>query len=121
MTMEQMVASIQQIQSTLSSLSMGVPPIPSGASSVDFDQIVASMTPSVSASMSSLTTPTPTAPAVSTAAASVSSTATGASSSSGSAAGADVVADAKKYIGVPYVLGGESTSGMDCSGLVQKV
>jgi cell wall-associated NlpC family hydrolase len=35
--------------------------------------------------------------------------------------GADVVADATKYLGVPYVFGGESTSGMDCSGLVQRV
>jgi cell wall-associated NlpC family hydrolase len=124
MSMQQMVASIQQIQSTLTSLSMGVPPIPTGASSADFDQIVASMTPSVSASVSSSTsTPTLATPAESTTAASASSAATGAagSSTSGSVTGADVVADAKKYIGVPYVLGGESTSGMDCSGLVQKV
>ena len=34
--------------------------------------------------------------------------------------GADVVADAKQYLGIPYVWGGESTSGLDCSGLVQK-
>lgn len=34
--------------------------------------------------------------------------------------GAQVVADAKKYLGIPYVWGGESTSGMDCSGLVQQ-
>lgn len=34
--------------------------------------------------------------------------------------GADVVADAQKYLGVPYVLDGESTKGIDCSGLVQK-
>lgn len=34
--------------------------------------------------------------------------------------GSDVVADAKRYLGVPYVWGGESTSGMDCSGLVQQ-
>jgi cell wall-associated NlpC family hydrolase len=41
--------------------------------------------------------------------------------STGSATGGDaVVADAKKYLGIPYVWGGESTSGMDCSGLVQK-
>jgi hypothetical protein len=34
--------------------------------------------------------------------------------------GSAVVADAKKYLGIPYVWGGESTSGMDCSGLVQR-
>ncbi|HWE56926.1 MAG TPA: NlpC/P60 family protein [Acidimicrobiales bacterium] len=50
----------------------------------------------------------------------------GASSTSSSAAGSqptgqDVVADAAQYLGVPYVWGGTSTSGLDCSGLVQKV
>ncbi|WIB61840.1 C40 family peptidase [Curtobacterium sp. MCLR17_007] len=35
--------------------------------------------------------------------------------------GDDVVADAKKYLGVPYVFGGTTTAGMDCSGLVQTV
>lgn len=35
--------------------------------------------------------------------------------------GDDVVAAARKYLGVPYVLGGEDTTGMDCSGLVQRV
>lgn len=34
--------------------------------------------------------------------------------------GSAVVADAEKYLGVPYVWGGESNSGLDCSGLVQK-
>lgn len=35
--------------------------------------------------------------------------------------GADVVADAKRYLGVPYVFGGTTDAGLDCSGLVQKV
>jgi cell wall-associated NlpC family hydrolase len=39
----------------------------------------------------------------------------------GSATGGGVVAAAEKYLGVPYVFGGESRSGMDCSGLVQRV
>ncbi|GAA3801685.1 transglycosylase SLT domain-containing protein [Nocardioides panacisoli] len=36
--------------------------------------------------------------------------------------GADVVADAKKYLGIPYVWGGTDPKvGLDCSGLVQRV
>jgi len=36
------------------------------------------------------------------------------------ATGTDVSAAAQKYLGVPYVFGGEDSSGMDCSGLVHK-
>lgn len=35
--------------------------------------------------------------------------------------GTDVAAAAQKYLGVPYVFGGEDSTGMDCSGLVQRV
>ena len=39
----------------------------------------------------------------------------------GSVTGTDVATAAQKYLGVPYVFGGEDSTGMDCSGLVQKV
>ena len=43
-------------------------------------------------------------------------------SSTDSSAGAAVVADAKKYLGVPYQWGGtDPSTGLDCSGLVQRV
>lgn len=35
--------------------------------------------------------------------------------------GEDLVAEAKGWLGVPYVLGGNDRSGIDCSGLVQQV
>jgi cell wall-associated NlpC family hydrolase len=42
------------------------------------------------------------------------------SAPAGSVTGGQVVASAEKYLGVPYVFGGTSNSGLDCSGLVQK-
>jgi cell wall-associated NlpC family hydrolase len=38
----------------------------------------------------------------------------------GSVTGNDIVASAKKYLGVPYVFGGTTSAGIDCSGLVQR-
>jgi cell wall-associated NlpC family hydrolase len=103
------LASLQQLRSTFASLTAGIAP---GAdpttSSTDFDSLIAAL-------------PSSTTTAVSTASASSSAvSSSGSLVSNGSVTGADVVADAEKYLGVPYVLGGESTSGIDCSGLVQK-
>lgn len=39
---------------------------------------------------------------------------------SSSATADDLIARARTYLGVPYVWGGESRSGLDCSGLVQR-
>jgi soluble lytic murein transglycosylase-like protein len=48
--------------------------------------------------------------------------AAGGSASVSGHTGSDVVADARRYLGVPYVFGGtDPTTGLDCSGLVQRV
>ncbi len=43
------------------------------------------------------------------------------SGSTGSATGAEILAEAQKYLGTPYVYGGASPSGFDCSGFVYYV
>jgi cell wall-associated NlpC family hydrolase len=62
------------------------------------------------------------ATALSSASASTASTAapTADSGSGSGVTGAQVVASAEKYLGVPYVFGGTTPQGLDCSGLVQK-
>lgn len=41
--------------------------------------------------------------------------------STDTATGSEIVTQAKEYLGVPYAYGGEDKTGMDCSGLVQRV
>lgn len=91
MTFTELVGSIQQIRAQLAQLS---PPAASSTSATDFAAALQAADPAAPVAGSPLL--------------------------SGSVTGADVVQSALKYQGVPYVLGGESTSGMDCSGLVQR-
>ena len=67
-----------------------------------------------------------TAPSAASSSASVGSSASADSSASSagsatSATGSDIVAEAQKYLGTPYVYGGASPSGFDCSGFVYYV
>jgi len=59
--------------------------------------------------------------AAQTGAADATAVASAARSTATGASGTDVSNAAQKYLGVPYVFGGEDATGMDCSGLVQKV
>lgn len=93
----------------------GVTSTESSTSSSAFAQALAAVTGASGAAVSGA--------AVSGAGATASASAVAAPAATGSAgvSGSDIVEAAKKYLGVPYVFGGEDASGMDCSGLVQRV
>jgi len=93
MSVSDVTARIQQIQSQLSLLT----PVSTGG-------------PSFAGALDSASTARP-----------VARTSTG-SSGTGGAGGSAVVAEARKYLGIPYVWGGtDPKRGLDCSGLVQLV
>jgi len=97
---ESVLARISQIQSQMTTLLSTVAPASTAATSstsgADFSAALASAQQTGATSL------------------------TGVSGNTGSVTGAAVVASAEKYLGVPYVWGGTTAQGLDCSGLVQK-
>ncbi|MCI4658676.1 C40 family peptidase [Cryobacterium zhongshanensis] len=93
-----------------------------------FDALNAASAPTAAAAAATTTTTADStgtaatfADALAAAASKATSAPSGAGVATGSVTGTDIVTSAQKYLGVPYVFGGTSSSGMDCSGLVQKV
>ncbi|WIE80909.1 C40 family peptidase [Curtobacterium sp. MCSS17_016] len=111
MSLTDALSRIQEIQTDIKQVSDPAPVAPTATATTT----TANTLPTASATqfLSALTAAQPTAPTAD------------ASSSAGlvqnGTTGADVLTDARKYLGVPYVFGGETRAGMDCSGLVQTV
>jgi peptidoglycan DL-endopeptidase CwlO len=101
MSVSEITSRISQIQNQLALLA----PRTSSTSGTSFASTLSNATAtSGSTTPTSVTAPTTGSPLTGTAA---------------RVSGEDVVAEASKYLGVPYVWGGTSPTGVDCSGLVQ--
>lgn len=125
MSVEAVLSRISEIRSQIDTLRGAAAPATSSSSSAAATSASSSAFADAlaTATGSTGTATTATAAAATTGSAPATSVDAGAGTlATGSGAtGSDVVADAKKYLGVPYVFGGTTTAGMDCSGLVQTV
>ncbi|WP_232421884.1 transglycosylase SLT domain-containing protein [Nocardioides sp. Iso805N] len=102
---------IEQIQSQLAALSGTTTTTSTDSTSSDF-----------STALRAATSSTSTTGVVATNDGSTIAPPPGYGTSSSGATGSDVVTDARRYLGVPYLWGGTDPSkGLDCSGLVQQV
>ena len=102
------ITRIQEIQQTFAALQAGTV---MGASATASGSFTGALAGALASAQTAATAPGSAA----------SGSAASGSAASGSVTGQDIVADAKKYLGVPYVFGGTTAAGMDCSGLVQTV
>ncbi|WP_104201351.1 C40 family peptidase [Cryobacterium sp. Y29] len=118
MTMIAAMGRIEQIQSMMQQLAAGPRATTTTAAAAATATTATASADSFAASMASALG---TAGAGGASAAGTSAAGTSAVGATGGVTGTNVVDAAKKYLGVPYVFGGEDASGMDCSGLVQKV
>jgi cell wall-associated NlpC family hydrolase len=109
--MSQVDSRITTIQAKISALASGSYGVTTAATAAS------SSATSFSAALAGASSALPSySPALASTASGSASYATGATYATGDA----IVNDAKQYLGIPYVWGGESTTGMDCSGLVQQ-
>lgn len=108
MSIETVAARIADIRTTIASLSVEPPsPVTTRVGSLSADGLLTVSSDDFASKLAELTgTAPPTNP----------------SPGSGTTDGDDVVADARKYLGIPYLWGGtDPKRGLDCSGLVQRV
>ncbi|WIB16950.1 C40 family peptidase [Curtobacterium sp. MCPF17_050] len=121
MSIDAVLSRISEIRSRIETLQGGTTVPTSAASSSAFADALATATGTGTGSA----TAAPAAPASTAAASAAPATSVdaghGTIATGSGATGDDVVAAAKQYLGVPYVFGGETRAGMDCSGLVQTV
>lgn len=117
MSIAAVMGRIQSIQAVIQQLSSPVAPAGTAGQATPVDAPAGATQSTFGAVLNGALTAAPT---VTSAPGTAVTAATGGMVANG-ATGADVVADAKRYLGVPYVFGGTTTAGLDCSGLVQRV
>jgi cell wall-associated NlpC family hydrolase len=100
------LARISQIQARMVAVGVVAAPVAGGAAGTSAAGTAAGSTAATGSSFASALTSA--------------QSATAATPATGSVTGSQIVTSAEKYLGVPYVFGGTTASGLDCSGLVQK-